>query len=89
MVLCLWVFSSLAPSLVYLIVDNTDNIEVTRNIEEDPQEEKKDTSKDWIFSDTKRNYNIRSISEFLFYYNGKGCYQTPNHEVILPPPEIV
>lgn len=89
--LFLWVISVLTPTAVLLVFENSDNLELSGNMTEDPQpeEEKKESKKDWVLSDFSDRIPTEKTLHNTFYFRSSDAYKTPSYEVALPPPELL
>ncbi|MCW1952950.1 MAG: hypothetical protein KIH80_002130 [Flavobacteriia bacterium] len=90
--LFLWVISSLVPTVVLLVCESSDSMELSGNMTEDPQqeeEEKKESKKDWVLSDFRDRIPTEKTLQNTFYFRSSGAYKTPSYEVALPPPELI
>ncbi len=89
--LFLWIISAIAPTVVLLVCESSDSMELSGNMTEDPQqeEEKKESKKDWVLSDFSDRIPTKKTLQNTFYFRSSGAYKTPSYEVALPPPELL
>ena len=90
---CLWLLSTLIPTISVYTLDASDQMTMTGTLEEEPNEEKEEKKeehkKEWISPHSKLKYaknkiNFKGFNAFVTKY-----YSAPVFKILIPPPEFL